>query len=98
MLSRLRAWIETRKHLRQAWRDDAGALIAQNEKEAYYVAQRLAARARARRENELAWHWAKVASEIARRSPIAEMDWQVVKQIAAEEDGRADRTPPNDRG
>ena len=67
---------------------DARALIQEDERKAYYVAQRLAARSRA--EDNLAefWHWARVASEVARLSPVAEMDLEVVKAIADEEQNR----------
>ena len=60
-------------------------LIIRHERKAYYVAQRLAARYRAAGDNAEFWHWAKVASEVARLSPNAEMDLSVVEAITQEE-------------
>jgi hypothetical protein len=81
----LSEWIEHRRDLRRAWQADARDLLERDKRQAYYHAQRLAARARARKDRAAAWHWAAVASEVARLSPVAEMHWQVVKAIAAEE-------------
>jgi hypothetical protein len=52
-------------------------------------AQRRAARARARGDKADFYHWAKVAAEIARISPQAEMDIQMVTAIVAEEERRS---------
>lgn len=85
MLPHLRRWIERRRAIRRLWHNDARDLIEREGSQAYYSAQRLAARARARKDRDVAWHWAKVAAEVARRSPDAEMDWEVVRRIVAEE-------------
>lgn len=85
MFRRLAAWIEKRKQIRQRWQQDARAMIGAHGRHAYYEAQRLAARSRARGNRSEFWHWAKVASEIARLSPVAEMDMKVVQAIADEE-------------
>ena len=82
-------WIARRNKLRSAWRADARDLLLRGEAQAYYKAQRLAARARARQDRDAAWHWSKVAAEVARLSPAAEMDWEVVKRIAAEESAKS---------
>ena len=47
MIGALRRWIERRRTLRRLWQADARRLIQQDEETAYYMAQRLAARARA---------------------------------------------------
>ncbi|WP_245429523.1 hypothetical protein [Mesorhizobium sp. DCY119] len=60
-------------------------LIEEDEPRAYYSAQRLAARSR--KQGDLAGyrHWAKVASEVARQSGVAEMDRAVLQRIVDEE-------------
>ena len=85
MLQIFSRWFENRRASRHRIQSCALSLIQDNERKAYYAAQRLAARSRA--EGNLAefWHWARVASEVARVSPIAEMDIEVVKTIADEE-------------
>lgn len=60
-------------------------MIEQHGRRAYYEAQRLAARRRAQADGSGFWHWAKVASEIARLSPVVEMDLKVVQAIVDEE-------------
>ncbi len=60
---------------------DARALVAGDERAAYYEAQRLAAQARASGRRGDFLHWAKVAAEVARLSPHAEMDLAVVHVI-----------------
>ena len=60
-------------------------LLEQFEKDAYYTAQRLAARSRFRGDREGFWHWAKVAAEVARISPDVEMDMAIVERIVEEE-------------
>ncbi|MGM5030060.1 hypothetical protein AB8B02_27890 [Tardiphaga sp. 862_B3_N4_1] len=88
MLDRFSRWIEKRRASRQRMQTDARILIQEDEREAYYAAQRLAARSRA--EGNLAefWHWARVASEVARVSPVSEMNLEIVKAIADEEQNR----------
>ena len=81
----LAGWIEKRRQIRRHWQQDAHALIEQYGHEAYYEAQRLAARSRAQADRPGFWHWAKVASEVARLSPVVQMDMKVVQAIADEE-------------
>ena len=81
----VRRWIERRKAVRRAWQADARDLIEHDEANAYYDAQRLAARARSRKDRRVAIHWSKVAAEVARLSSRARMDWETVKRIAREE-------------
>lgn len=78
-------WIEKRRHIRQRWQQDARTLIEKHGRQAYYEAQRLAARSRAQGDRSRFWHWAKTASEVARLSPVVEMDMKVVQAIADEE-------------
>ncbi len=85
-------WLERRRAIRRQWQADARRLIDDDEPGAYYFAQRSAARSRIAGDRAGFWHWAKVASEIARRSAIAEMDRAVVQRIVDEES--APNTPP----
>lgn len=62
-------------------------MILNHDRHAYYEAQRMAARSRAQHKPSEFWHWAKVASEIARLSPDAKMDMIVVQAIVDEEMG-----------
>jgi hypothetical protein len=78
-------WIEERRRIRRRWQKDAREMIEIHDRRAYYEAQRLAARNRAQGNRSAFWHWAKVASEIARLSPVAEMDMTIVQAIADEE-------------
>lgn len=78
-------WIEKRRQIRLRWQQDARAMIEKHGRHAYYEAQRLAASSRAIRDRSGFWHRAKVASEVARLSPVAEMDMKVVQAIADEE-------------
>lgn len=66
-------------------------LILDDEHGAYYAAQRQAARSRNAGDMAEFWHWAKVASEVARLSPHAEMDLRLVQTIADEEQSRVRR-------
>lgn len=84
-------WLEKRRNIKRRWQADARALILNDERNAYYAAQRLAARSRFKGDRAEFWHWAKVASEVARLSPHAEMDLSVVQSIADEEAARNKR-------
>lgn len=88
MFGRLRHWIDYRRDLRRRWQDDAKRLLAAEETNAYYEAQRRATRARVRRDRDEFYHWAKVAAELARLSPQMEMDMAVLKHIVDEEERR----------
>ena len=85
MFRALAGWIENRRQIRQRWQQDACALIEQHRREAYYEAQRLASGSRAQGDRSGFWHWAKVASEVARLSPVVQMDMKVVQAIADDE-------------
>ncbi|HWU63814.1 MAG TPA: hypothetical protein VN112_17490 [Ensifer sp.] len=86
MIGFLRQWIEHRRAIRRRWQEDARRLAASDPINAYYEAQRRAFRCRARGDLGEYWHWAKVASEVARIEPYAAMDFEVVKAIAHQED------------
>jgi hypothetical protein len=75
-------WLVRRKALRQAWQQDARDLISADNRNAYYNAHRLLATAKRKGDRASAWHWAKVAAEVARSCPAAEMDFVRVKAIA----------------
>lgn len=69
VISLVRGWVDRHRAIRRRWQRDARSLIAQDERGAYYAAQRLAARSRALGERREFIHWAKVAAEVARLSP-----------------------------
>jgi len=85
MIGFLRQWIEHRRTIRRRWQEDARQLAAADPVNAYYEAQRRAARSRAQGHASEYWHWAKVASEVARIEPLAAMDFEVVEAIADHE-------------
>lgn len=89
MLAALRRWMENRRQIRRRWQADARRLIEHDEPGAYYEAQRLAARSRASGQAGEFIHWAKVAAEVARISPHAQMDLAVVQAIVDNETRRA---------
>lgn len=73
--------MENRRQIRRSWQADARRLMECDEPSAYYEAQRLAARSRASGQAGEFIHWAKVAAEVARISPDAQMDLAVVQAI-----------------
>lgn len=81
-------WLERRRDIRRRWQVDACRLIVKDEPHAYYSAQRRAARSRIEGDRAGFWHWAKVASEVARLSTIAEMDRTVPQHIVDDESAR----------
>lgn len=89
MIEFLRQRIEHRRAIRRRWQEDARRLAGADPISAYYEAQRRAARSQAQGNTAEYWHWAKVASEVARIEPQAAMDFEVVKAIADQEN--ADR-------
>lgn len=94
MFAILRDWFKKRRRLRVLWKSDAELLLRRDERNAYYNAQRLAARSSALKDTDGFFHWSKVAAEVARRSSIAEMDLAVVEAIVNEE---LSRSPPPGR-
>jgi hypothetical protein len=88
MLSALRRWLKRRQEIRRRWQDDARVLVERNAVGGYYEAQRLAAWARASGQAGEFLHWAKVAVEVARISPRAEMDLSTVQAVVDAETRR----------
>lgn len=86
MLAAIGRWVERRRTTRCRWQADARALNAADEVNAYYEAQRRAARARIRDDRAEFYHRAKVAAEVARIAPLANMDIDVVRAIVTEEE------------
>lgn len=86
MIGFLRQWIEHRRAIRRRWQQDARRLATSDPIGAYYEAQRRALRSRVQGNAGEYWHWAKVASEVARIEPRAEINFEVVKSIADQED------------
>lgn len=91
MFGILNSWFERRRAIRRRWQSDAHRLVRNDEEGAYYQAQRLAARARAEGKGGEFAHWAKVAAEVARISPRAEMELAIVQAIVDEELRRGGR-------
>ncbi|NMG41890.1 hypothetical protein GRZ55_21905 [Chelativorans sp. ZYF759] len=89
MLVVIRRWLEHRRAIRLRWQDDTRRLVAAEEANAYNEAQRRAARSCVRGQIREFHHWAKVSAEIARISPVVEMDIDVVTAIVAEEERRS---------
>lgn len=85
MLQAVRRWLEKRSAIRRRWRRDAQVLILLDKRTAYYEAQRRAARSRVYGDVREFAHWAKVAAEIARTAPEAEMDIDVVRAVVDDE-------------
>jgi hypothetical protein len=81
----MKTWFARRRHLRSMWKADARELIARDERNAYYDAQRLAARCRAAGDTAGFVHWAKAAADVARVSSVADMNMSVVDAIVTEE-------------
>ena len=89
MLKSIGRWLERRRAIRRRWRAAARALVVAGEVDAYYEAQRRAARARVRGNRAEFHHWAKVAAKVARIAPSAEMDIGVLQTLVADEERRA---------
>ncbi|MEO4002123.1 hypothetical protein [Mesorhizobium sp. CAU 1732] len=91
MFAILNSWLQRRRAIRWRWQADARRLVREDERGAYYEAQRLAARALAAGSGAEFAHWAKVAAEVARISPRADMDLATVHAIVDAELRRAGR-------
>lgn len=91
MFSAFARWLQHRRDIRRRWQRDARQLIDEDEPGAYYAAQRLVARSRIQGDRARFWHWAKVASEVARLSTVAEMDRAVLQRIVDDEESTAGR-------
>jgi len=88
MISWIRKFVEQRQTARRRWEADARKLVSADPVDAYYHAQRLAARCRCAGETDEFGHWSKVAAEVARIEPLAEMNYAKVKAINDREKAR----------
>lgn len=85
MFAVLRGWLDRRREIRRRWQSDARMLAADQPRTAYYEAQRRAAVARSHGDAAGFWHWGKVAAEVARICPTAEMDLETLKDVVDRE-------------
>jgi len=84
MFAAIGRWIERRGKIRRRWQAEARALVAADEVDAYYEAQRRATRARRRGDRAEFYHWAKVAAEVARTTPLVQIYIETLRIIVAE--------------
>lgn len=77
MLHSIARWLHRGRERRRRWKVDAAELMTAHCHVAYDEAQRRVAQARVLADGQFL-HWAKVAAEIARIDPEAEMDVQVL--------------------
>ena len=85
MIRFLTRWLAHRRAIRRRWQADAKLLAISNPAGSYYEAQRRAFHCRCTVDLDEFWHWSKVASEIARIEPRAEMDFAVLKALSDQE-------------
>ncbi len=78
-------WLDARAQEREQISADTRRLIAAHPRNCYYNAQRLAARARAKRDLKGYVHWTHVAGEIARTCPTAEMNYSHLVDVTEDE-------------
>ena len=76
----LRDYFKRWRARRMRWQADARHLIGINKRMAFHLAQIQFARARVAGEWREAWHWTKVAAEIARICPEADLDAERSRQ------------------
>lgn len=88
MITALKGWIAARRNIRRRWQSDARMLAVDQPRTSYYEAHRRAAAARSAGNAADFWHWNKVAAEVARICPIADMDLETVKRIVDQELGK----------
>lgn len=85
MIRFLTRWLAHRLTIRRRWQADARLIAISDPAGSYYEAQRRAFHSRSTGDLDLFWHWSKVASEIARIEPRAEMDFTVLKALSDQE-------------
>ena len=90
VLDFFKRWLDERRQSRRRIREDAQRLAAEYGSNAYYVAQRRAARFRFSGNADGFRHWAKVAPEIALISSTAKMELSVVERFIEEERARVE--------
>ena len=85
MIHFLTRWLAHRRAIRRRWQADARLLASSDPAGSYYEAQRRALHSRSTGDLDEFWHWSKVASEIARIEPRAEMDFAFLKALSGQE-------------
>ena len=85
MIGFLRRWLAHRRAIRRRWQADARLFAISDPAGSYYEAQRRAFHSWSTGDLDEFGHWSKVASEIARREPRAEMDFAVLKALSDQE-------------
>ena len=85
MLAWLFDWLVRRRERRLLRQSDARQLIAENEPGAFYEAHRRATRLRMSGDAAGFRHWICVAAEVAKLSPVAEMDVSALKKVVDRE-------------
>jgi hypothetical protein len=74
-----------RRAIWRRWQADARLLAISDPAGSYYEAQRRAFHSRSTGDLVEFWHWSKVASEIARIGPRAEMDFAILEALSDQE-------------
>jgi len=92
MFNWIKQYLERRRQNRDRLRADARALASSDPVNAYYDAQRMAARCRHAGEVDEFMHWSRVAAEVARIEPRAAMDFKTVQAISDREEARQRQT------
>ena len=85
MIRFLTRWLAHRQAIRRRWQADARLLAISDPAGSHYEAQRRAFDSRSSGDPDEFWHWSKVASEIVRIEPRAEMDFAVLKALSDRE-------------
>ncbi|NGO66086.1 hypothetical protein G6N76_20720 [Rhizobium daejeonense] len=86
MIRFLTRWLARRRARRRRWQTDARLLAISDPAGSYYEAQRRAFHSRSTGDLYEFWYWSKVASEIARIEPRAEIDFAVLKAVSDQEE------------
>ena len=92
MISWIIRYLDRRRQNRDRFKADARALASSDPANAYYDAQRMAARCRHAGEVDEFMHWSRVAAEVARIEPRAQMDFRKVRAIDDREEVRQSQT------
>lgn len=88
MFNWIKQYLERRRQDRDRVGADARALASSDPLNAYYDAQRMAARCRHAGDRDEFMHWSRVAAEVARIEPRAGMDFGKVRAIDDREEER----------
>ncbi|KGF67683.1 hypothetical protein LL06_20890 [Hoeflea sp. BAL378] len=88
MISWIKKHFEKRRQVGDRCKADAEKLASADPVNSYYNAQRAAIRCRCAGQVDEFMHWSKVAAEVARIEPRAEMDFAKVQAINDREEAR----------